>query len=73
MSQFDWFVTAFEIVVLLLLPFHILARRSSPGILALLAVVSVLEILRTNGEPVPAQHNLHTVCMFFLLTALVLP
>ena len=44
-------MTAFEVVVLLLLPFHILARRSSPGIATLLGVVAVLEILRTNGDP----------------------
>lgn len=46
--QFDWFVTAFEFLVLLFIPFHILARRSSPGILALTSVVSGEEILRAN-------------------------
>ncbi|KAK9809410.1 hypothetical protein WJX73_003270 [Symbiochloris irregularis] len=46
--QFDWFVTAATVAVLLLVPISLITRRSSLGILALLTVVTVLEILRTN-------------------------
>lgn len=49
-SQFDWFITVFELVVLLAMPGYLLARRCTPGIVALKAVVTVLEILRTNGK-----------------------
>ncbi|KAK9790116.1 hypothetical protein WJX73_001400 [Symbiochloris irregularis] len=46
--QFDWFVTAITLVTLLLLPWSLIARRASVGLVALLAIVTVLEILRTN-------------------------
>ncbi|KAK9851677.1 hypothetical protein WJX84_001456 [Apatococcus fuscideae] len=46
--MFDWFITVFELVVLLAMPGYLLARRCTPGIVALKAVVTVLEILRTN-------------------------
>ncbi|MCJ1461837.1 hypothetical protein MMC07_000436 [Pseudocyphellaria aurata] len=55
--QFDWFVTGFELVVLLLMPYHLFARRSTPGIVALKAVVTVLEILRTNAIYAAAVWN----------------
>lgn len=48
--QFDWFVSALEVFTLLLLPLSLFARRAHPGITALLTVVTVLEILRTNGK-----------------------
>lgn len=47
--QFDWFVTALEFVTLFSIPFYLIIRRSTPGIVALKAVVTVLEILRTDG------------------------
>lgn len=46
--QFDWFVTALEFVTLFFIPPYLLVRRSTPGIVALKAVVTVLEILRTD-------------------------
>ncbi len=48
--QFDWFITALEFITLLSMLGYLLARRSTPGIVALKAVVTVLEILRTNGR-----------------------
>lgn len=53
--QFDWFVTALEFVTLFSIPFYLIIRRSTPGIVALKAVVTVLEILRTDGAKLTRQ------------------